>query len=228
MIVVAEFDIDVDGLVADLCETAVDEAEAGKDQHDAVADAIAAHLEAVSFLPIERMFVVETLLATRGLDAATARHHLLEDLGGTTDAMAIVDGLYRNALTSAVQVAGFDEPIRDLERLDAPPPRELIVDVEGTVTELENDAIERSEAGADAFDAACDAIDDRFGELKARSLTEQVAIVEYLVSTHGVEEAAPGEQLEAAVHDGTDLVVGSLLWHSLHQHLMDAISAAGE
>jgi hypothetical protein len=216
--------IDVEQVVADVVSDAQDRYDEGETTYGAAIEAAQAHLDAHVYDTTEQMFIIETLLATDGLGKETYLYHALED-SDSRDSTGIIKQLCENALTAIAGQKAFDESVEHLDTCDEPPSQELTATPEELIEEIEADARSRYSDGEGAFDATYDTLDACWADLKSHTLTEQTAILQYLAENHGLEDAPPSEQLEDAVNDSTDLVVGSLLWHNLQEYLMTRLEA---
>jgi hypothetical protein len=218
-------ELDIESLVNGIVSDSLERHDGEKIAYDAAAEAVESHLDGQAYSMTEQMYIVETLLATRGLDKEFYLYHTLED-ADRRDSIGIIEQLCENALSAITLQEGFDKTIKQPDTREVPPSHEVTVDPEAVVEDLHAEAQDRYSNGDDAFDSAYDALDAHWAELKSHSLTEQASILQHLADTHEIVDATPSEQLEESVHDGTGLLIGSLLWHNLQEYLMTTLTGA--
>lgn len=223
--------VDVDQIVAELNRRAQQQHETGKAPYVAATDTVETYFEASGHGIVEQMFIIETLLATRGLDVGTYRAHILEDTGHRTASETVITQLCENALRAAILRETFDESPQEIERRQTRPPRIINRDPASVVADLETEAARRYETDQGGRAAAVhDTLDTNWSSLGGASLTEQAAIIDHVVRATRIEDPTPSEQLRDSARESTSLIVGSLLWHTLAaclQHRLETETSGG-
>lgn len=217
------FNSDIETILCNLSDEVVGNHDSSRTDYETAHDAVIELIGENDWELAEQVFLIETLLAMFGLDKGHYLHHVLEDVRNTSDSSSIVEQLFENALVAYVLQELFEKPVHQLDTVDSTPPTEAILPQEALIETLEIEAIEQQAEGKDPFDAVYDCLDTYWGYLKSMSLTEQAILLQYLIDDFGIESATPVEQLEDSVRESTELVIGSLLWHSLQIHLTNQL-----